>query len=95
MKKSPVRASILVTRWRYGSEGGIDGQTTERVSLPLAQVTLVEPHAQEIWASLAESRRELGSCRSRISLTGTNPYIIVTETVDEIDALMNTPITKE
>ena len=86
-----VRASILVTRWWQGSGGEINGESTERVSVPVARIMLVEPYTQEIWLSLVESKHGPGACRARLQLTG-DETIAVTETVEEVDRLMNTPM---
>jgi|SRR5262245_38901972 len=86
-----VRASILVTRWWTGRDGKTDGESTERVSIPVSRIKLVEPYTQEIWISLAANEHGPGSVRARIFLTD-DDYVAVTETVEEVDRLMNVPL---
>ena len=91
-KRRPARrASILVTRWWTGRDGKIDGESTERVSVPVSRIKLVEPYTQEIWISLAANEHGPGSVRARIFLTD-DDYVAVTETVEEVDRLMNVPL---
>lgn len=90
--KPTTRASILVTRWHQGRDGGIDGESIERVSVPLARIELVEPYTQEIWIAIAQQQHGPGACRARLILKGGSDYMAVTETVEEIDRLMNTPV---
>lgn len=92
-RRKRVRASILVTRWMQGAarSGAVDGEHMERVSIPIARIRFVEPYTQDIWISLARSERGPGACRSRITFEA-DDYMIVTETVEEVDRLMNVPL---
>ncbi|HKA65452.1 MAG TPA: hypothetical protein VKD00_07005 [Methyloceanibacter sp.] len=91
MSKPQKRASILVTRWFAGAEGGgIAGEHTQRVSLPLSTIKLVQPYRQDIWIDQTLSGTRVSSARAQINLRD-DDHLYVTETVEEIDALMNEP----
>jgi len=92
MNKPQKRASILVTRWFAGGEGmsSVNGEHTQRVSLPLSQIKLVEPYTQDVWVEVGRQSRP-GAVRARINLRTEGEWIYVTETVEEVDVLMNEP----
>jgi len=71
------------------SSHDVNGERTERVSLPVSTIKLVEPYTQDVWVEIGRQTRQ-GSVRACINLRD-GDHVYTTETVEELDVLMNEP----